>query len=151
MNYQDEIKSVTVRVAGGSGVIVQPLDDKCFYILTAYHVLEDEALDQKTLDLEFESSSPIDGKTVKIQNIYFNEKEDAAILEVERKGEEIALFYPTGTNKKNDSNYWHAGYPTNQNNPGTASRCILHRFSTWLGSYGDSFEEYQYPYHHKKD
>lgn len=145
MSYQDEIKSVTVRVSNGSGVIVQPLEDNCFYILTAYHVVEGKALDQITLD--FESSSFLDGKTVKIQGMYVNEKQDAAILKIERKEGKIASFYPTATNRKDDTTYWHAGYPNNQNNPGIASCCKLHDFYVWLGSYDNDFEEYKYPYH----
>lgn len=64
MDYQDEMKSVTVRVANGSGVIMQPLANDCFYILTAHHVVEGKSKDNLVLD--FQSSSSLYGKSVTI-------------------------------------------------------------------------------------
>lgn len=67
MNYQDEMKSVTVRVANGSGVIIKPLADDCFYILTAYHVVKGKTVDEIIFD--FLSTSPFTNKTVKAKRI----------------------------------------------------------------------------------
>lgn len=148
MEYQDEIKSVTVRVANGSGVIVQPLANDCFYILTAHHVVKGLAKDNLVLD--FQSTSPLYGKAVKIWDVIEKEELDAAILIIERNNEEIAHFYPSKI-RQNTAVHWHAGYPNNQNARGKAESCKLHDFNTWLGAFDQHFEEYKYPNHIRQE
>ncbi len=148
MDYQDEMKSVTVRVANGSGIIVKPLADDCFYILTAYHVVEGKVEDQ--IELDFQQTSPLFGKSVKIRKIIKCEEQDAAILIIDRHGEDIAPFYPCSI-RQDGANHWHAGYPNNQYSKGKANRCELHDFITWLGSYEQFFVEYKYPNHIKQE
>lgn len=148
MDYQDEMKSVTVRVANGSGIIVKPLADDCFYILTAYHVVEGKTEDQ--IELDFQPTSPLFGKSVKVRRIINCEKQDSAILIIDRHGENIAPFYPCSI-RKDGADHWHAGYPNNQNDNGKANSCKLHYFNRWLGTYGHSFLEYQCPNHITKE
>lgn len=144
MVYEDEMKSVTVRVANGSGVIVKPLVDNCFYILTAYHVVKGLSIDRIRLDFQY--TSPFHGKEVKVQKIYSCKELDTAILIIERKDEEIASFYPSPDGLRcND--LCHAGYPNNQNKKGIANSCKLHNIDRWLGSYDRNFVEYKYPNH----
>lgn len=148
MNYQDEMKSVTVRVANGSGVIIKPLADDCFYILTAYHVVKGKTVDEIVFD--FLSTSPFTNKTVKAKRIIYNEELDAAILIVEKDDSEIVQFVPSNI-RQNGAVHWHTGYPNNQNSNGKANSCKLHDFNTWLGTYDHNFEEYKYPNHIKQE
>lgn len=147
MEYQDEMKSVTVRVANGSGVIVQPLTNDCFYILTAHHVVKEKSIDQ--IKLAFLPTSPFFGKVMKIRNIYSCDNQDAAILVVERNDEKIICFYPSNK-RQNGERHWHTGYPNNQNGSGQANSCKLHDFNTWLGSY-EKYIEYKYPNHIRQE
>lgn len=148
MDYQDELKSVTVRVNNGSGVLVKPIVDNCFYILTAHHVVEGKAEDQ--IELDFQPNSPLCGKSVKVRRIISCKEQDATILIIDRNDEEITPFYPS-EDRPNGASYWHTGYPNSQNSNGKADRCELHDFNTWLGSYDQSFIEYKYPNHIKKE
>lgn len=148
MDYQDEMKSVTVRVANGSGVIMQPLANDYFYILTAHHVVEGKKKDNLVLD--FQSSSSFHGKSVIIRDIIEDEELDVAILIIEGTCDDIAHFYPSNIHQ-NGIEHWHAGYPNNQNDKGKADNCKLHDFNIWLGSYGQHFVEYKYPNHIRKE
>ena len=145
MDYQDELKSVTVRVNNGSGVLVKPIADNYFYILTAHHVVEGKVEDQ--IELGFQPNSPLYGKAVKVRRIISCEEQDAAILVIDRNDENIAPFYPC-EDRPDGVNYWHAGYPKNIEK---TNRCELHDFNTWLGSYDQIFVEYKYPNHIKKE
>ena len=85
MDYQDEIKAVTVRVCNGSGVIVKPLSSDCFFILTAYHVVKGKNKDAITLAVN--PSSSLCGKTLRILDVKQSSVYDAAILIVEKTDE----------------------------------------------------------------
>lgn len=148
MDYQDEMKSVTVRVANGSGVIMQPLANDCFYILTAHHVVEGKSKDNLVLD--FQSSSSLYGKSVTIRDIIEDEKLDAAILIIEGTCDDVAHFYPSNIHQSG-MEHWHSGYPNNQNAKGKADSCKLHNFNIWLGSHDQNFVEYKYPCHIRQE
>jgi hypothetical protein len=144
MDYQDEIKAVTVRVCNGSGVIVKPLSSDCFFILTAYHVVKDKNKDTITIDVN--PSSLLCGKRLRVLDVKYSKDYDAAIVVIEKTDDIIAPYYPS--NEHNDGQtHWHSGYPNNVNDSGVASCCKLHDFNRWLGKKEDGFVEYKYPNH----
>lgn len=144
MDYQDEIKAVTVRVCNGSGVIVKPLSFDCFFILTAYHVVKGKNKDAITLAVN--PSSSLCGKKLRILDVKQSSVYDAAILIVEKTDEIIAPYYPSNEHKDGQT-HWHSGYPNNINASGEVSSCKLHDFNRWMGLTKAGFVEYKYPNH----
>lgn len=103
-------KRHAVKVAGGSGVLVQPASEEYSYVLTAKHVVKES---------EFPEPSAIsildkDGNSIAVQERYFHQEEDCdlAILKVEfQQGLELGYFYH---NLIPGMAAWIYGYPRNR-------------------------------------
>lgn len=100
-------KQHAVKVAEGSGVLIQPDTEDYSYVLTAKHVVEETDFP------ELSSISVLDksGNSIIVQGRYFHQEEDCdlAILKVEFQRElELGYFYNEPTNGMPASIY---GYP----------------------------------------
>ncbi|APD90682.1 hypothetical protein BM524_13215 [Alteromonas mediterranea] len=100
-------KQHAVKVAEGSGVLIQPATEDYSYILTAKHVVKETDFP------ELSSISVLDnsGNSITVQERYFHQEEDCdlAILKVEfQRGLELGYFYNEPTNGMPASIY---GYP----------------------------------------
>ena len=140
MGYLDDIKAITVRVGTGSGVLISPLSDSYHYILTAYHVIENDI--DGVIEISFEHNSPYYGVEIEKSKPIVCKEHDAAIIPIKRLQAE-AHFVGTLETLPSDEKRWHVGYPNNQNATGKAERCVEHEIRNWLGKYGGAFEEYQ--------
>lgn len=100
-------KQHAVKVAEGSGVLIQPATEDYSYVLTAKHVVKETDIP------ELSSISVLDkyGNSITVQERYFHQEDDCdlAILKVEfQRGLELGYFYNEPTNGMQASIY---GYP----------------------------------------
>ncbi|MEX9747288.1 hypothetical protein AB7Y07_14800, partial [Providencia rettgeri] len=79
------IKNSTVKVMGGSGVIICPFTDEYSYIFTAKHVITETDIE----DIHIES---VNGLDIKVLDKLEHDDIDLAILKVSKVAEGV-LFY----------------------------------------------------------
>lgn len=114
----------TVRICGGSGVLVKPLADDYLYILTNYHVIKEKKNDELTFI--FEKDSPLIDLSPEIIEVKQNEQLDVSIIKIRNISfEEVECLRTSTTNVGND--LFHVGFPKCRYNDNAISRTsILH-------------------------
>ena len=135
------LRSLTVRVNGGSGVLIKPLSPDLLYIFTAYHCLKKH---EGKPELSFGEGRYKDVTPV-YKDAKFDENTDAAIILINRFSEDIP-FIGLGEDSKGYSvDYPHLGYPKCREDEADRSRKIGGRNVKRLwGSRNGIFVEYEY-------
>lgn len=120
---KDDLQFFTVKVAGGSGCLFQPLDSEYSYVLTAKHVIED--LDEIEVIRQFiqEDGNRIDEKLEIIGKPYLHSdlNKDAAIIKVNKVGG-IESLLRADSNSIDKENWYLCGHPDSRENNGFSYR-----------------------------
>lgn len=98
----------TVRICGGSGVLVKPFAIDCLYILTDYHVIKDKQAEELTFI--FEKDSPLIDSTLEIIEVVHNELLDVSIIKIKNIHSEEIEYLRTKTENVGNS-LFHIGFP----------------------------------------
>lgn len=131
----------SVKVCGGSGVIVRALDKSVLYILTNYHVVVGEDGMIKNLQFEFEANSPLKADNIKPIDKILCEDDDIAIIKINAQGLDEIHFLRLGTQStKADS---HVGFPGARIENAVDKIMVLH-ICQHDGSVNDHLVEYEY-------
>ncbi len=107
MNYADELKNLTVRVAGGSGVLMRFPSESRTFVLTAWHCIK-EVGDDITIIPNEETFK--DAK-ITIIDKWEDEDRDVCIIEINSFSDDIRAIEFIEKPNQTDVNCKHAGYP----------------------------------------
>lgn len=107
MNYADELKDLTVRVAGGSGVVMRFPSEGRTFVLTAWHCIK-EVRDVITIIPNEEKYG--DAK-ITIIDKWKDEDIDACIIEINSFSDDIRSIEFIEKPNQTEVNCKHAGYP----------------------------------------
>lgn len=112
---RDDLQLFTVKVAGGSGCLFQPLDSEYSYVLTAKHVIEGVENIEIVRQYIGEDGNKVDEtlKILEIPYIHSNPNKDAAIIKVKKiDGIESLLRSDLSTIEK--ENWYLCGHPNSR-------------------------------------
>ena len=144
----DILKSLTVRVNGGSGVLIRPLSPDILYVFTAYHCIKEHMGDIE-INIGYGTNK---GASLKICDKHYDEPSDAAIIIVERCIENVPFIGLREQCGEYSVDYPHLGYPKCREHTDDSGRDIAVRsVSHLLGKYDQQFEEYEYEKNITKD
>ena len=107
MNYADELKDLTVRVAGGSGVLMRFPSEGRTFVLTAWHCIEKEGDDITIIPHEDRYGD----EKITIIDKWKDEERDACIIEIKNFTDEIRTIEFIEKPNQTDVNCKHVGYP----------------------------------------
>lgn len=144
----DILKSQTVRVNGGSGVLIRPLSPDCLYVLTAYHCIMQNP-DNPIINVAY---GKYRGIVPNVLGRFCNKEADAAIIIIERFCDDLQFIGLRDRQGEYVVDYPHLGYPKCREHTDDQSRDIAGRAVKRLwGKDNDFFEEYEYEKNVVKD
>lgn len=120
---RDDLQFFTVKVAGGSGCLFQPLNSEYSYVLTATHVIEGIENIEIIRQYIGEDGKRVDEslEMLEIPYLHSNPDKDAAIIKVKKiEGLESLLRSDLSTTEK--ENWYLCGHPDSRENNGFSYR-----------------------------
>ncbi len=107
MNYADELKDLTVRVAEGSGVLMRFPSERRTFVLTAWHCIK-EVGDNITI---IPNEEKYGDTKITIVDTWKDESRDVCIIEINCFSDDIRNIEFIEKPNQTDVNCKHAGYP----------------------------------------
>ena len=107
MNYADELKNLTVRVAGGSGVLMRFPSESRTFVITAWHCIKEVGDDITIIPNEEKFKDP----KITIIDKWKDEDRDVCIIEINGFSDDIRAIEFIEKPYQTDVNCKHAGYP----------------------------------------
>ena len=107
MNYADELKDLTVRVAGGSGVLMRFPSESRTFVITAWHCIREVGDDITIIPNEEKFKDP----KITIIDKWKDEDRDVCIIEINGFSDDIRAIEFIEKPNQTDVNCKHAGYP----------------------------------------
>jgi hypothetical protein len=120
---RDDLQFFTVKVAGGSGCLFQPLDSEYSYVLTAKHVIEGVENIEIVRQYIGEDGNKVDEtlKILEIPYMHSNPNKDAAIIKV-KKIDGIESLLRSDLNSSEGENWYLCGHPDSREDNGFSYR-----------------------------
>lgn len=120
---KDDLQFFTVKVAGGSGCLFQPLDSEYSYVLTAKHVIEGVENIEIVRQYIGEDGNKVDEtlKILEIPYMHSNPNKDAAIIKV-KKIDGIESLLRSDLNSSEGENWYLCGHPDSREDNGFSYR-----------------------------
>lgn len=120
---RDDLQFFTVKVAGGSGCLFQPLDSEYSYVLTAKHVIEGVENIEIVRQYIGEDGNKVDEtlKILEIPYMHSNPNKDAAIIKV-KKIDGIESLLRSDLNSSEGENWYLCGHPDSREENGFSYR-----------------------------
>ena len=138
----------SVRICGGSGVLVKPLATDYLYILTDYHVIKEKKNEELTFI--FEKDSPLIDLSPEIIEIQQNEQLDVAIIKIKNIYLGEVEYLRTRTMNVGN-NLFHVGFPKCRYNEDAISRTSILHINHVDGTVGGHLVEYECEKPNKKE
>ena len=120
---RDDLQFFTVKVAGGSGCLFQPLDSEYSYVLTAKHVIEGVENIEIVRQYIGNDGNKVDEilKILEIPYMHSNPNKDAAIIKV-KKIDGIESLLRSDLNSSEGENWYLCGHPDSREDNGFSYR-----------------------------
>lgn len=120
---KDDLQFFTVKVAGGSGCLFQPLNSDYSYVLTAKHVIEDVENIEIVRQYIREDGTRVDEQLeiLEVPYLHISPDKDAAIIKV-KKIEDIESLLRSDLNSLERENWHLCGHPASRENNGFSYR-----------------------------
>lgn len=120
---RDDLQLFTVKVAGGSGCLFQPLNSEYSYVLTAKHVIEGVENIEIARQYIRENGTKVDEqlKILEVPFLHSSPDKDAAIIKV-KKIDGIESLLRSDLNSLERENWYLCGHPDSRENNGFSYR-----------------------------
>lgn len=120
---KDDLQFFTVKVAGGSGCLFQPLNSDYSYVLTAKHVIEDVDNIEIVRQYIREDGIRVDEQLeiLEVPYLHISPDKDAAIIKV-KKIDGIESLLRSDLNSLERENWYLCGHPDSRENNGFSYR-----------------------------
>jgi len=120
---RDDLQLFTVKVAGGSGCLFQPLNSDYSYVLTAKHVIEDVENIEIVRQYIREDGTRVDEQLeiLEVPYLHISPDKDVAIIKV-KKIDGIESLLRSDLNSLERENWYLCGHPNSRENNGFSYR-----------------------------